>query len=354
MFPAFVWSNNIRIRSFFIEDVHVYYMLTQGYSPAEYLVCDQTQINMYKQITIGIAQPAISACQENWDKMTPQEKGRFCSNCNKTVHDLSAYSKTQLQEFLLENRNKDVCGRVPSDLFAQPFSFAEHDKTPKLAWFALLIFLIFGMTLFFCHEKEYEAVKRTVYNSMQLADMQKNFRDEVNISTVIPEEEDYKIQLREDNLILPVIHTEDLVSEMQEDTLQGDTLETVVIVSDENRHWLGGMTTTTYLTKTIIYNDEEQETVNDNNTIVENTIIAWPNPAHNTTTIKYNVAENGLVLLSIYSMNGQKITDLISENNKEAGEYTEQFNTADLPAGQYIILLFNNAQKKDFRLTVVH
>lgn len=50
-------------------------------------------------------------CQENWNTMTPNEKGRFCLSCNKTVVDFSRMKKDEIVSYL-ENQNKVICGRV--------------------------------------------------------------------------------------------------------------------------------------------------------------------------------------------------------------------------------------------------
>ena len=50
-------------------------------------------------------------CHEDWDKMTPNEQGSFCKVCSKTVIDFSKKSENEIQEYLLENMDKKVCGR---------------------------------------------------------------------------------------------------------------------------------------------------------------------------------------------------------------------------------------------------
>lgn len=49
-------------------------------------------------------------CHENWENMTPQEKGRFCAVCSKTVKD---FTRSSDQEVLkaFSRPEDDICGR---------------------------------------------------------------------------------------------------------------------------------------------------------------------------------------------------------------------------------------------------
>lgn len=50
-------------------------------------------------------------CHENWDEMTPQEKGRFCGACQKLVIDLTSYSDQEVIDFFKEKKY-NVCGQL--------------------------------------------------------------------------------------------------------------------------------------------------------------------------------------------------------------------------------------------------
>lgn len=63
---------------------------------------------MRKKTAIALSVP--QPCQENWDTMTTNERGRHCSNCNKTVVDFSLYTDKELFNFF-SNPNNNVCGR---------------------------------------------------------------------------------------------------------------------------------------------------------------------------------------------------------------------------------------------------
>lgn len=50
-------------------------------------------------------------CSENWNEMTPEEKGRFCSVCSKCVIDFTEKNSQEIQEIIEEKSNESVCGR---------------------------------------------------------------------------------------------------------------------------------------------------------------------------------------------------------------------------------------------------
>jgi len=71
---------------------------------------------MSKKIQLTIAEP----CHENWDGMTPVEKGKFCGSCQKQVVDFSNMSDRQVAEFFKKpilslSKGGSVCGRFMYD-----------------------------------------------------------------------------------------------------------------------------------------------------------------------------------------------------------------------------------------------
>lgn len=66
---------------------------------------------MAKHIQVTVPQP----CRENWNDMTPAEKGRFCKACQKQVVDFTRMSDAQLAAFFKKPSTGSVCGRFMND-----------------------------------------------------------------------------------------------------------------------------------------------------------------------------------------------------------------------------------------------
>jgi hypothetical protein len=65
---------------------------------------------MPKHLQITVPKP----CHENWDAMTPEQKGRFCGVCSKTVVDFTLMTDGQILDAIKNNKG-NACGRFTSD-----------------------------------------------------------------------------------------------------------------------------------------------------------------------------------------------------------------------------------------------
>jgi hypothetical protein len=70
-------------------------------------------------------------CTESWDTMTPNEKGKHCLSCQKTVVDFTAMTDSQII-FYFQNYQDKTCGRfLDSQLqrpILPPFSAKNHTR----------------------------------------------------------------------------------------------------------------------------------------------------------------------------------------------------------------------------------
>lgn len=103
--------------------------------------------------SISIPKP----CHENWNEMSPKEKGRFCNSCEKTVIDFTKMNSYEIQNFIDENKNNRICGHFKQtqldsiNLFIPSKVLENQKKFHKIFLLALLI--VMGTTLMNCTNK---------------------------------------------------------------------------------------------------------------------------------------------------------------------------------------------------------
>src|SRR5688572_2813590 len=85
---------------------------------------------MGKQIQLHIPKP----CHENWNKMTPAEKGRFCGSCQKQVVDFTKMNDEQLVAIFRRQSNGSVCGRFMQDQLDRTFEIPKK-RIPWVRYF---------------------------------------------------------------------------------------------------------------------------------------------------------------------------------------------------------------------------
>ncbi len=96
-------------------------------------------------------------CHEDWNKMTPDQTGRHCSACAKSVVDFTAMSDEEVQHFFLHKKEEKICGRfkhtqlqrIVIDLPPNIFSV----QMPLWKKFLAACLIVFSTTLFSCETK---------------------------------------------------------------------------------------------------------------------------------------------------------------------------------------------------------
>ncbi|MEZ4801277.1 MAG: hypothetical protein R2797_00790 [Gelidibacter sp.] len=134
--------------------------------------------------SIAIPKP----CHENWNAMTPNEKGRFCNACSKTVIDFTKMEPTEIQNVLHENRNNRICGHIRQEQLDAiniqiPYeSFSSEMNFHRLFLLALLIAM--GTTLLNCTNSNDKVQK---INTVEIEDTihQKTSDDKAKTSDTI-------------------------------------------------------------------------------------------------------------------------------------------------------------------------
>lgn len=62
------------------------------------------------KLKIAVPEP----CNQNWEQMTPNALGRFCTQCSKTVIDFTEWETKDIAMHLWQNASEKPCGRFLS------------------------------------------------------------------------------------------------------------------------------------------------------------------------------------------------------------------------------------------------
>ncbi len=100
-------------------------------------------------IQIRIPKP----CNQSWEEMTPDGKGRHCDHCRKTVIDFTTWSDAALYEFFSKNTER-VCGRFYASQTGRPIQIPPQ---PHSRLYRMTIAL--GLTLVFVQATDAVAQK---------------------------------------------------------------------------------------------------------------------------------------------------------------------------------------------------
>ena len=107
-----------------------------------------------------------------------------------------------------------------------------------------------------------------------------------------------------------------------------------------------------YVDSTTIYIvDSSAVGINNLDAALENTFAVFPNPSLGNSTIEYVLENSANVSLSIYNVLGEKISELVNQNQK-AGVYKYSTNNKNLVAGIYFITLITDGKSSTQRLII--
>lgn len=83
-----------------------------------------------KSVHLSIPKP----CHENWNQMLPEEQGKFCLNCQKTVVDFSAMSDREIIEYFSNYQGK-TCGRFNNEQLNRTLSVSKSRSIGRWKYF---------------------------------------------------------------------------------------------------------------------------------------------------------------------------------------------------------------------------
>jgi len=89
---------------------------------------------MLKNIQLRIDNP----CSEHWDRMSPDDQGRFCASCEKMVVDFASMDDQEVLHWFTR-RQEPVCGRFRPDQLNRSFTASPEKKGSRWQYWHYLV-----------------------------------------------------------------------------------------------------------------------------------------------------------------------------------------------------------------------
>lgn len=88
--------------------------------------------------------------------------------------------------------------------------------------------------------------------------------------------------------------------------------------------------------------------------IKDNAMLIYPNPTDNLINIGFSVQKEGNIQLGVYTLDGKKVIEVITNEYTPEGKYTYRANLGHLPAGIYSVIMINDAGTMSAQNVVKH
>lgn len=288
---------------------------------------------------IGIKEP----CTENWNEMSPTEKGAFCQKCAKQVYDFTNKSNQEIKSTLRNLVGQSVCGRITStqeqslNMEFEAWQFNSKRSFQSALVFSLIV--VFGFTLFSCEDdKEKETIKEIqtiAMNAMSnsVPEIKQNLPTEL-VGMVEPELMEMEI------ITMGVMESIDHIEPNY--IIQNEIIEISEMTETHDIHMVGAMVMTcSYENYLIDKSSISSELELDENGVAFPTEFAskiYPNPAVANTNLEISVPKKDRFEISLFDMSG-KFIQTIYKGKMDRGTFTYQFDMTDLITGTYFVVI---------------
>lgn len=289
------------------------------------------------------------ACSEDWNKMTPTEKGAFCQKCAKQVYDFTNKSTDEIKLTLMELKGQEICGRMTfaqeSALNLEFEAWVLKNKTNFQHLFITALLIVFGLALFSCEdERDQRKITETQTALAQIIEEKQIPKEETPTKVIEFSTPSKKAELvdpvyevvEEEEVFMEEIQLEDIVITSSLYEYEGESISVGVMVL--NRNYSNYLTDTTPVIET------------DENGVpypTEFKAFAFPNPAVENTALEIQAPHSEQMEIKLYDTGGKWIKEIYSGKTPK-GTVRQVIDLNDLNSGIYLVII----QSKDFKKTV--
>ena len=325
-------------------------------------------------------------CSENWNEMTPTQRGAFCQKCAIDVIDFSNKSPIEVKETLKANIGKHMCGRFKKSQLedlSQSYHIWENQSQrtfqSKFLWACVMVF---GMALFTACENSNAQVMNNnpfintlsidgdtnkiktdtngVVTHIDLVDsveaVPQHFEYEIGDIDINYIEEPFEEMMMGEPAIEHEIYTKGEVIAVPEcgvkDTIKVDTIDSVPIIEKHPELIMGKFLPPPQ------FNDYLEDTVKKENLperiqTDELDALVYPNPTTGQTRLSITPSKKAYYKVDLYTFDGRHLSTIYSDYLKKR-ETVVRIDLTGQPAGVYFVKITSEGSAKALKINKVN
>ena len=287
--------------------------------------------------TFGITKP----CSENWETMTPNEKGAFCAKCAKNVFDWSGISRNEILNKMKEFAGQSLCAKMDNDqhdYFKEIFDSINYSEKTRMNYATVLsLFMVFGIGLFsFANHEDLSTIKKA----------HQNFIEIVNTESPNDPEDSTLIQRR----IAPRQLDIDQVIDLDEITVRGS--RRAYTEQYYNSHIVGAMYIPHHHEIEELPTPEIQKLDENGNPLPKLfDALVYPNPTKGNVSLKIDLPEDQQLSFQLFDLSGREIQSF-KTSDFVAGTRTQRLSLSVQTRGIYILNVVGKEYQKAIRVLI--
>jgi len=312
-------------------------------------VVGKTNENKSTMKHIGINEP----CSENWNKMSPTEKGAFCQKCATQVYDFTQKSNEEIKQTLRSLIGQPVCGRITATqettLNAEFIAWSASSSRSFQSRMVFSLVVVFGLSLFSCtHEQDKKKIVALQERAMQAIQEQAVVEQPIEddapkpiVAPVVAEQLPFVLELPEPIELTEVQLVEPFTKELPE-------------IDEVDRGYAGGISYNRHYERFLLDEATPLQELDENNRPFPTAFasLVYPNPVSTTTTFELSIPEKTKCEIGLYDLNG-KFIQHVYQGKIERGTFKKDLDLTNYTPGIYLIIVQSKEYKETIRVSKI-
>jgi Secretion system C-terminal sorting domain len=293
-------------------------------------------------------------CKEDFSKMTPTQKGAYCSKCKHDTYDFRKMSQLEFAQTIQNHGEEQMCGQIYNtqldDFNAGFIAWKKQNRRTFQSKFMMALLLVFGLSLFSCENEDEQLIESmTKMEIPSEINIDKRFVHEIQEIEELELVEMVEIMEEEVEFISCELTKHKILEEQIIDYPDREIYTTAGVMMDYGRPDILEYTEIVIADSIEFKIDEDDVVINH----VDFEAKAFPNPTQFNSTLSFDVPSEGNYQVMMYDMNGRQVREIHNGTLLEGNQRFE-IDMYDLNSGMFFVNIISEGNSETVKIQKVN